>query len=131
MDLGEYIRKNHKEVLQYLKSRFPMYHQSNFFFRDVQYGIQAMFREKGSKVRSGVAEKLARDFVTEAVREEIFMPMDGQTWRVNYPEFKTPQVKKAPSRPAPGDAAPRPAGGAAPKPGQSPAPPSQSSKGGA
>ena len=98
MDLGEYITKNHKKVLQYLKSRFPIYHQSNVFFRDVQYGIQAMFREKGSNVRSGVAEKLAREFVMEAVREEIFTPMDGQTWRVNYPEFKTPQVKKAPAR---------------------------------
>ena len=68
--LPEYIRKNHKEVLQYLKSRFPMYHQSNFFFRDVQYGIQAMFREKGSKVRSGVAEKLARDFLIGYLGDE-------------------------------------------------------------
>jgi len=105
----EYVLNNQKEVLSFLKSRFPMYHLSNFFFRDVQYGIKAMLEEKGVKVRYGEAEKAARALVEKLEQMKIFRPIDRQSWVVNYPEFRTIPVKSAaPAKAAaPAPSAPR------------------------
>jgi len=114
MNHQTYLQENQKEVLTYLKSRFPMYHLSNFFFRDIQFGLQAMFVQKGSKLSYTEAEKLARKFVEDAERTRIFTPIDGQSWRVNYPEFRKPQTKKPAAKPKPA---------ARPAPAPNPAPP--------
>lgn len=124
MNHQTYVQDNQKEVLTYLKSRFPMYHLSNFFFRDIQFGIQAMFRQKGSKLGYTEAEKLARKFVEEAERTRIFTPIDGQTWRVNYPEYRKPQTNKPAAKPKPAARpapAPDPAARAAVAPPEDPA----------
>lgn len=103
------VLENEKEVLTFLKSRFPFYHLSNFFFRDLQYGIQWYLKEKKMKVGYVEAEAIARAFVAQLEKKKIFNRIDGQSWAVNYPEFKTP-VTKAPA-PAP---APKPAAASAP-----------------
>ena len=94
------------EVLAFLKSRFPLYHQSNVFFRDIQYGIQLFLERKGIKASYPESEMIAREFVARLEKEGVFIPVDRQTWALNYPEFRTP-----PSKPAP---AARPAAPAAP-----------------
>lgn len=116
-----------REVLAFLKSRSPVYHDSNVFFRDIQYGIQAMLREKGSRVRYPEAERLAGDVIEDLERANVLVRLDRQTWRVNEPGYRTPPVKKpappgaaaAPAgKPAtPAQAVPRPAGQAAAAPG--------------
>lgn len=91
-----------KEVLTFLKSRFPLYHQSNFFFRDLQYGIQAMLEGQGKWISYRDAEKIAREFAAAMEKMNIFIPIDRQTWVVNYPEYRTPVTKSAPApRPGP------------------------------
>jgi len=89
----EFVLENHTEVLKFLKSRFPMYHRSNFFFRDVQFGVQTMLEDRGIRVRYTEAEGIARALVEKLEREKIFLPIDRQTWAVQYPEFRTPVVK--------------------------------------
>lgn len=91
------------EFLAYLRSRYPMYHQSNVFFRDVQYGLVDLLRTKGVLLRSDQAQKIARGILGRLEKSRLFLPVDRQTWVVNVPEFKTPQVKpaaKAPAAPA-------------------------------
>jgi hypothetical protein len=106
-----YVLENHKEVLGFLKSRFPMYHQSNFFFRDVHYGILTFLEKKDMKVTYPAAEQIAREFVKKLEKEGIFVPVDHQTWAVNYPEYRKPVVKPPAAKPAaPAAPAPRPAG---------------------
>jgi len=91
------VLTNQKDVLGYLKSRFPIYHLSNVFFRDIQYGIRMYFKEKGVKLGYTEAEKIARRYVEEMERAKIFKPVDKQSWVVDYPEFRTPPVKPAPA----------------------------------
>ena len=101
----EYILNNEKEVLEFLKSRFPLYHLSNFFFRDIQYGIQMLLTEKKMKVGYSEAEKIASAFVEKLEQAKILTLIDRQSWVVNYPEFKKPVVKPPvaakPAAPAP------------------------------
>jgi hypothetical protein len=129
-----YILENELEVLNFLKSRYPLYHLSNIFFRDIQYGIQTMLDRKNMSVGYADAEKIARAFVAQLEKKKILNPIDRQSWVVNYPEFRKPAAKPAaPARPAakpaaaapatPGAARPslpplsRPAAGASAKPG--------------
>jgi hypothetical protein len=93
MKPSEFVVQKYTEVLDYLRSQFPMFHLSNFFYRDVQYGIMAMFRERGVKVNYREAERSARAFIEKVERENIFTPIDRQTWVVRYPGFRTARVR--------------------------------------
>lgn len=90
-----YVLANDKEILRYLKARFPIYHLSNVFFRDVHYGIMEYLRERKMPVRYPDAEKIARTFIEKLEHERILRQVDHQTWMVQYADFRTPQVKVA------------------------------------
>jgi hypothetical protein len=102
----EYVLSNDKEVLGFIKNHYPMYHLSNVFFRDVQYGIQKMFERRGDKLKYPDAEKIAKQFVEKLEKEKVFNRIDQQSWVLNYPEYKKPVITAA--------AAAKPAAGAAP-----------------
>ena len=91
----QYVVENHIEVIKYLKSRYPMYHRSNFFFRDIQFGIQTMMEERGISLSYAEAERIARALAVKLEREKILLPRDHQTWVVSYEEFQKPQVRAA------------------------------------
>ena len=126
----EYVLNNEKEVLLFLKSHYPMYHLSNFFFRDVQYGIQTMFERRGEKLSYIDSERIAQAFVEKLEKEKIFNRIDRQSWVVNYPEYKKPAVTPAaPAKPAPGAAPAKSAAVAGATPGaRPPLPPLGSAK---
>ena len=95
------ILDHRTEVLAFLKSRFPLYHQSNVFFRDIQYGIQLYLERQGIKAAYPEAEQIAHEFISTLEREKVLSPIDRQSWALNYPEFRTPPSKPAPAaRPA-------------------------------
>ena len=99
------------EVLAFLKSRFPLYHKSNVFFRDIQYGIRLFLERNGIRAGYPESETIAHAFVAALERDGILVGIDSQSWALNYPEFRTPVTKPPPSaKPAaPAPAAPRPA----------------------
>jgi hypothetical protein len=104
----EYVLSNETEVLGFLKSKYPIYHLSNVFFRDIQYGIQTLLDGKGMSVGYADAEKIATSFVSQLEKKKILNPIDRQSWVVIYPEYKKPAVKPA-VKPAAKPAAPAPA----------------------
>ena len=97
MTAHEIILQNDLEVLRFLKARYPVYHASNIFLRDVQYGLAAFLSPRGILLRSAGLEELARTFLTQMERKGILRQIDEQTWAVTYEEFKTPVTKPAPA----------------------------------
>ncbi|HTY58600.1 MAG TPA: hypothetical protein VMF59_07260 [Bacteroidota bacterium] len=97
------------EVLAFLKTRFPLYHRSNVFFRDIQYGIMLFLERNGIRAGYPESESIAHQFVAALVRDGILVAIDGQSWALNYPEYRTPVTKAPPAaKPAaPAPAAPR------------------------
>jgi len=82
------LTSNHYEFLKFLKSQFPLYHKSNIFFRDLQYGImEFMEKDKKEKVKYSEAEKMAHAVAEYFESKEIFKKLDHQTWSLNYPKF--------------------------------------------
>lgn len=79
------------QILNFLRARFPIFHNSNFFFRDLQYGLRSYFEKKGIKVTYSQAEKYAIEFADMLEKENIFIKINNQSWKVNFTDFVTVQ----------------------------------------
>ncbi|GMU96285.1 MULTISPECIES: hypothetical protein [Ignavibacterium] len=76
-------------LLEFLRAKFPMFHNSNFFMRDLQFGIKSFFERKSIKLSYSESEELARMIAEHLKKEGVFLEINSQSWKVNYPEFET------------------------------------------
>jgi hypothetical protein len=83
------IKNDEQVFINYLKSRFPVFHNSNFFFRDFHYGVRSYFEKKGIKLSYTDAEHIADEFAKYLEEKKIFVKIGNKTWRVDFPEFLT------------------------------------------
>ena len=81
------------DFLRFLKSRFHLYHCSNVFFRDFQYGIMAYAEEKGTRVSYGRAENLASEVIAHLTAVGILKSVKPGSWMLNYDSFRKPPSK--------------------------------------
>jgi len=104
MNEHEILRQHTKDVLLFLKERYPLFHLSNVFFRDMHYGLREYLDKKGIKVGYGAAEEVTREFIEDLEQQGILTPVDRQTWTLHYPDFQLPQAKPAqPAKPQTGE----------------------------
>jgi len=73
--------------LNFLKSIVPVFHNSNIFYRDIQYGIQKFLLLKGFKAKNEQCEQLTDIVAKELIQENFLRPMNPTTWLVNYPPY--------------------------------------------
>ncbi|AFH49343.1 Hypothetical protein IALB_1635 [Ignavibacterium album JCM 16511] len=76
-------------LLEFLRAKFPVFHNSNFFFRDLQFGIKSFFEKKNIKLSYSESENLAKQIAEYLKEEGIFIETSSQSWKVNFPEFET------------------------------------------
>lgn len=76
-------------LLEFLRAKFPLFHNSNFFLRDLQFGIKSFFEKKDIKLSYSESENLALQIAEYLKNEGIFVETNSNTWKVNYPEFET------------------------------------------
>ena len=81
------IINNQVEFLHFLKAKFPFYHLSNFFFRDLHYGVISFFEQKKMKISYSEAEHIAREVAQHFEKQNIFKKVNQQGWVLQYPEF--------------------------------------------
>ena len=87
----ELLKKDETIFLNFLKAKFPVFHNSNFFLRDFQFGIQQFFEKKDIEVKYPQAENLAKRLAEYFESQKLFIPVSRDTWKINYPEFITKQ----------------------------------------
>ena len=85
----ESLKKDYSVFLNYLKAKFPLFHNSNFFFRDLHFGVKSYLEKKGIYVSYAEAEELAKKLAEFLEEKEIFILVNENSWRINYPEFVT------------------------------------------
>ena len=85
----ELLKNDNKVLLNYLKAKYPLFNNSNFFFRDFQYGIKHYLEKKGIFINYSQAENLALELSKYFESQGIFVPINKLGWKVNYPEFAT------------------------------------------
>jgi hypothetical protein len=81
------LKNNDEILLKFLKAKFPVFHNSNIFFRDFQYGIRSFLEKKDIIVTYKESENLANDIAEHFTGKGIFQRVNNQGWKVNYPEF--------------------------------------------
>jgi len=83
------IKNDYPVFLNFLKAKFPVFHNSNFFYRDFHYGVRKFLESKDIKVTYPQAEEIANMLADFLVEEKIFVPVSKLAWKINYPEFVT------------------------------------------
>jgi hypothetical protein len=83
------LKNDQKIFLNFLKAKFPLFHNSNFFFRDFHYGIIRYFEKKGVFISYQKAEMLANELAMYFESQGLFIRTNGLGWKINYPEFTT------------------------------------------
>ena len=85
----ELIKREDESFLGFLKAKYPMFHNSNFFYRDLQYGVLSFMEKKENEITYAEAGKLADAISEEFEKKGIFVRMSNTGWKINYPEFAT------------------------------------------
>ncbi len=83
------LKNEDTQFLNFLKAKYPLFHKSNFFYRDFQYGIRKYLELKGIDVSYGDSDKLAKELALFFEQQNIFIRVSTQGWTLNYPEFVT------------------------------------------
>lgn len=85
----EQIKTDPVVFLNYLRANYPLFHNSNFFFRDLQYGLRKFLEKKGIIISYPESEELTKKLAGYLEEKEILIKVSSSTWKVNYPEFVT------------------------------------------
>lgn len=83
------LKTNQTIFLNYLKAKFPLFHNSNFFFRDFHYGVKRYFEKKGVFLSYHNSEMLAKELALYFESQGLFVRSNSLGWKINYPEFAT------------------------------------------
>jgi hypothetical protein len=85
----ELLKLKEESFLSFLKAKFPVFHNSNFFYRDLQYGIKSFMELKDIIITYTEADKLAKILSEYFEEKSIFIRVNNSGWKVNYPAFAT------------------------------------------
>ena len=82
--------KNEKKIfLSYLKAKFPVFHNSNLFSKDFQYGLKSFLEKKNIYLTERNLISLSEQFSNYYESQGIFIKTSSQGWKLNFPEFVT------------------------------------------
>jgi len=83
------LKNDHVILLNFLRAKYPLFHNSNFFFRDFHYGIKKYFEKKGIFLSYQKSEELTKELAMYFESHGIFIRTNALGWKINYPEFAT------------------------------------------
>ncbi len=86
------IKSNDTGFLIFMKSKFPLYHQSNIFFRDLHYGVMEFLEKKKVTTTYSEGEQIAREIAVHFEKKNIFKKVNQQGWVLLYPDFVAKKV---------------------------------------
>jgi hypothetical protein len=87
----EILKNNYEQFLDFYKVNYPLYHNSNLFVKDFQYCIKYFLLHKGYKINQRDLNTLSDLFAKFFEEKNIFIKVNSNTWRLNYPKFITGQ----------------------------------------
>ncbi|MBU2445544.1 MAG: hypothetical protein KJ666_08235 [Bacteroidetes bacterium] len=94
--LFTFLAENQTSLMNYLKSRYRMYHRSNVFYRDIQFGIRYFLGSKKIKVSYTESELLANEIINLLEGESTLLRVGNMSWVLNYPSFITSTTQAPP-----------------------------------
>ncbi len=110
------VKKDPTLLLDFLKSnKYAVYHRSNIFFRDFQYGLWRYLRENQTKVPYADMEKVTKDVIDAWESRGLLKRVNRQSFELNMPEYITiwPTAEDGKNETEPPKGKPAPASGPA------------------
>jgi hypothetical protein len=98
------ILSNPHGFLQFMQdNRYPVVHQSNLFFRDIEFAIAKFIEARSSeKVKyNAPVEKLAIGICDGLVKAGALKALSGNSYLVNDEAFMLPRPEPPPAKPVP------------------------------
>lgn len=93
-----------KELFEFMKQEgYPIFHQSNLFLKDVEYGIRDFYRTRTKKdIGTRESKRLAAELLKYLEANGHLRLLSEHTWLLNMPEFlnkpkETPAAEPAPA----------------------------------
>ncbi|MGH8337774.1 MAG: hypothetical protein ACRETL_13350 [Gammaproteobacteria bacterium] len=111
-NIAQEIVSNPITFLRFMKeNRYTVVHQSNLFFRDIEFALAKWITSKtGKKVEYfGSTEKITKEICAGMERAGILKKVSGNAYLVNCEEFMLPRPEPEPAKPAPAAVAAQPA----------------------
>ncbi len=84
MNYLEELITNQNIFFKFMKEKYPLFTNSNFFFRDLQYAIRSYFKKKNFKLGYTQSEKLALEFINYLEKEKKIKKISTNAWKVNF-----------------------------------------------
>ncbi len=91
----EFAISNKKNFLDYFHSKFPTFHLSNVFYRDLRYALKYYLLSNKFTPPDVELETVLQALIREMVSDGILKPVSSGVWTVNYSDFRT----KTPGKP--------------------------------
>lgn len=82
------VKTDPRIFLDFLKAnKYSVYHKSNIFFRDFQYGLWRYLKGSQSKIPYADMESVTLDVVTDWEKKGILKRVNRQSFELNMPEY--------------------------------------------
>ncbi|MCL5267372.1 MAG: hypothetical protein M1469_04620 [Bacteroidetes bacterium] len=91
----EFALSNKKSFLEYFHSKFPSFHLSNVFYRDLRYALKYYLNSNKFSPSDAELEAVLRALIKEMVTDGILKPVSDGVWTLNYSDYRT----KTPGKP--------------------------------
>jgi hypothetical protein len=88
-NLLNHLNNNKENFLEYLRSKYPLFHNSIFFYRDLQFGIKGYFGKKGIILSYSDSEKLARLLEQIFIDDKTFYKITDNSYKINNLKYIT------------------------------------------
>ncbi len=86
---------NHKiQFLNFFRSKFPTFHNSVVFYRDIRYAADSFLISGGFRPSDAELEAVANALIKVMVSDGVFKAVTDESWTLNYPEFHTTKPGK-------------------------------------
>jgi|GEM_PF-778673 len=88
-DVGS-VKSDPKLFLDFLKEhRYAVYHKSNIFFRDFQFGLWRFLKENQTRVSYAEMERVAREVLDAWEHQGTIRKINRQSFELTMPEYLT------------------------------------------
>ncbi|MBA4406298.1 hypothetical protein C0389_03390 [bacterium] len=84
MDYLNELSLNKTIFFNFMKEKYNVYHNSNIFFRDIQYAVKSFLEKKNKKIKYSEAEKIAQEFIKQMENDGQLKKMSNNAWKVNF-----------------------------------------------
>ena len=84
MDKLEHLKNNTEIFFRFMKEKYPIFYNSNIFFRDVQYAVKDYFEKKDIYLKYPEAEKITAEFIKYLEKNNELVKLTSNSWKVNF-----------------------------------------------